>query len=80
MNRKLTAAMVGGGVGAFIGPVHRMALRLGNFADVVAGTFNRDAAQNAQTGRELLIAPERVYLDCKRCCKARRNAPTEWIS
>ncbi|MBQ9432057.1 MAG: Gfo/Idh/MocA family oxidoreductase [Kiritimatiellae bacterium] len=75
MNRKLTAAMVGGGAGAFIGPVHRMALRLGNFADVVAGTFNRDAAQNAQTGRELFIAPERIYPDWQTMLQSEAKRP-----
>ena len=81
MERKLTAAMVGGGVGAFIGPVHRMALRMGNLADVVAGAFNRNPEQNAQCGRDLGIAPDRVYRDWQTMlqCEAKRQDRVDFI-
>jgi predicted dehydrogenase len=41
-------AMVGGGPGAFIGPVHRMAAELDGRMTLVAGAFSRDAGKNAQ--------------------------------
>jgi predicted dehydrogenase len=42
--------MVGGGPGAFIGPVHRMAAALDGRFRLVAGAFSRDAAKSAETG------------------------------
>lgn len=60
---RLKYAMVGGGRGSFIGPVHRTAIRMDDLADIVAGCFSRDAAGNAETGGSLGIAPERIYPD-----------------
>ena len=42
MMKRLRYAMVGGSKGSFIGPVHRMAIRMDNLADLVAGAFSRD--------------------------------------
>lgn len=61
MGRKLRYAMAGGGIGSFIGPVHRMALRMDDEAELVAGCFSRTAGVNAETGAALGIAPDRVY-------------------
>ena len=47
----LRMAMVGGGPGAFIGPVHRMAAELDGRFRLVAGSFSRDASRNAEAGR-----------------------------
>ena len=41
-NRKLRMGMVGGGQGAFIGGVHRIAATLDQQIEVVAGCFSRD--------------------------------------
>ena len=54
-------AMVGGGIGAFIGKIHREAVRMDGGVDVVAGMFNRDAAQNAQIGEAIGVASDRLY-------------------
>lgn len=43
-------AMVGGGPGAFIGPVHRMAAELDGRLRLVAGAFSRDAAKSDAAG------------------------------
>ncbi len=53
--------MVGGGPGAFIGAVHRMAAALDGEYELVAGAFSADAAKSAQTGSELGLDGERVY-------------------
>jgi predicted dehydrogenase len=55
--------MVGGGPGAFIGAVHRMAARLDGRLDLVAGAFASDAARSRAMGRELGLEPGRVYPD-----------------
>ncbi len=48
--RKLRMGMVGGGQGAFIGWVHRMAAALDQQVDFVAGCFSRDF-ENTKTHR-----------------------------
>jgi predicted dehydrogenase len=53
--------MVGGGPGAFIGAVHRRAATLDGLAELVAGAFSSNAEKSAAHGRELHLAPERVY-------------------
>jgi len=58
---KLSLAMVGGGVGAFIGPVHRMAAELDGESALVAGAFSSDATRSAAAGRAYGVAPERAY-------------------
>ena len=53
--------MIGGGRGAFIGAVHRIAARLDGHWDLVAGAFSSDPARAAQSATELGIAAERSY-------------------
>lgn len=53
--------MVGGGRGAFIGSVHRMAARLDGEIDLVAGCFSADPEKSRQSGADLFIDPARVY-------------------
>lgn len=53
--------MVGGGQGAFIGRVHRIAAALDGQVDLVAGVFSRDWDNTRTTGRELYLDPSRVY-------------------
>jgi predicted dehydrogenase len=48
--KPLRLAMVGGGPGAFIGPVHRMAAELDGRFRLVAGAFSRDAGKSAAAG------------------------------
>ena len=53
--------MIGGGEGAFIGGVHRIAAALDQQVELVAGVFSRDAANSIATGERLFLDPERVY-------------------
>lgn len=59
--RRLRMGMVGGGQGAFIGGVHRMAAALDQQIELVAGCFSRDPANTAATGRQLYLDPARTY-------------------
>ncbi len=59
--RKLRLAMAGGGEGAFIGGVHRMAAALDGEWELVAGTFSSDADRNRRSGAALGLAPDRVH-------------------
>jgi len=53
--------MVGGGQGAFIGGVHRIAATLDQQIEVVAGCFSRDPENTRITGEELYLDPNRCY-------------------
>ena len=53
--------MVGGGPGAFIGAVHRMAAALDGDYQLIAGAFSADADKSRETGDELGLDPGRVY-------------------
>jgi predicted dehydrogenase len=61
--RRLRYGMIGGGRGAFIGAVHRMAARIDDSIELVAGCFSRDPEVSFASGAELHIAPDRVYSD-----------------
>jgi len=53
--------MVGGGLGAFIGGVHRMAARLDDRYVLAAGAFSSREDVNRASGEAFLVDPERVY-------------------
>ena len=59
--RKLRMGMVGGGQGAFIGGVHRLAAALDGHIELVAGVFSRDWNNTQTTGRSLYLDPSRLY-------------------
>ena len=59
--RRLRLGMVGGGEGAFIGAVHRIAARLDDRYELVAGAFSSDPARASASAAELGVAPERAY-------------------
>ncbi|MEM0896091.1 MAG: Gfo/Idh/MocA family oxidoreductase [Verrucomicrobiota bacterium] len=61
MNRKLRMGMVGGGRGAFIGAVHRMAANLDGKIELVAGAFSSDPEKSRLSGEDFFLDPDRVY-------------------
>ena len=71
--KRLSYAMVGGGRGSFIGPVHRMAIRMDDLADIVAGNFSRDSASNLATAEELGIDSSRTYSDWRSLIAAEKG-------
>ncbi|MDP1873975.1 Gfo/Idh/MocA family protein [Phenylobacterium sp.] len=66
----LRLGMVGGGPGAFIGGVHRMAARLDGRWSLVAGAFSSDPAVSAEFGASLGLSPERAYGDWAEMARA----------
>ena len=61
MNRKLRMGMVGGGRGAFIGAVHRMAANLDGKIELVAGAFSSSPEKSKLSGEDFFLNPDRVY-------------------
>ena len=60
---RLRVGMVGGGRNAFIGAVHRMAMRLDDLFELKAGALSADAENARVSGADLGLAPDRVYSD-----------------
>ena len=59
--RKLRYGMVGGGMDAFIGAVHRMAAALDGQIELVAGCFSSDPDKSRLSGESLHLTASRVY-------------------
>ena len=59
--KKLTYAMIGGGPGAFIGDVHRTAVRIDDQAVLVSGIFSRDYPKSLAFGKSLGLSEDRLY-------------------
>jgi len=75
--RKLRMGMVGGGQGAFIGWVHRMAAALDQQVEFVAGCFSRDFANTRTTGEQLYLDPARCYSTYQAMAEAEAELPAE---
>ncbi len=73
MMKRLSYAMVGGAGGSFIGPIHRMAVRMDDLADLAAGAFSRDAKANAATAAHCGVASDRVYGDWRELIAAEKD-------
>ena len=58
---KIRLGMVGGGHGAFIGAVHRMAARLDDEFELIAAALSADPARAIASGQALGLAAERIY-------------------
>ncbi|PVZ80285.1 oxidoreductase [Serratia sp. S1B] len=67
---RLKLGMVGGGEGAFIGAVHRLAARMDDEFELVAGAFSSNEQNCKRTGVLLHLAPERCYADYKQMALA----------
>lgn len=61
IGRRLRYGMVGGGPGAFIGAVHRMAAALDGEYELVAGAFASEAGRSREQGRLLGLDARRTY-------------------
>ncbi len=57
LGRRLRLAVLGGGPGSFIGPIHRAAARLDDRFEIVAGVLSSDPARNEAGAAALGIRP-----------------------
>jgi predicted dehydrogenase len=82
MTEKLKYGMIGGGPGAFIGAVHRAAIRLNNDAEIVAGAFSRTKEKSDETARELGIDLSRSYASYEEMAAAegQREDKLDWVT
>ena len=68
--------MVGGGQGAFIGAVHRVAAALDGQVELTAGVFSRDWNNTQATGRTLYLDPARLYRSAAEMAAAEAALPS----
>ncbi len=73
MARKLRMGMVGGGEGAFIGGVHRMAAALDGQIELVCGAFSSEPERARRSGEALYIDPKRNYPDFATMIKSEKR-------
>jgi predicted dehydrogenase len=73
--RRLRLGMVGGGQGAFIGAVHRMAARLDDRYELVAGALSADPQRARDSALALGLAPDRAYGSFAEMARREKNRP-----
>nr|WP_027863787.1 Gfo/Idh/MocA family oxidoreductase [Massilia alkalitolerans] len=73
--RRLRLGMVGGGDGAFIGAVHRIAARLDDCYEIVAGALSSDAERALRSGAAIRLDPARSYSDYREMARLESQRP-----
>jgi predicted dehydrogenase len=74
---KVRMGMVGGGEGAFIGAIHRLAAALDGDIDLVCGAFSGDPDRSRRSGEVLHLPPARVYPDYETMMAAEASLPID---
>ena len=69
-SRRLRLGFVGGGQGALIGQVHANGARLSNRWDIVAGALSSNSERAKASGKDWLLADDRVYSDYREMARA----------
>jgi predicted dehydrogenase len=75
MTAPVRFAMVGGGEGAFIGPVHRTAAAIAGNCRLIAGALSSDPERARRSGEALGLPPERCYADWRDLIAAEAALP-----
>src|SRR6058998_1111087 len=75
MSRKIRYGMVGGGRGAFIGAVHRVAAAMDQQIELVCGAFSSDPERSKASGADLFLPPERCYGTFEEMIKTEARLP-----
>jgi len=74
---KIKMGMVGGGEGAFIGAVHRMAAAIDGEIELVCGAFCSDAERSLRSGLALHLNEDRVYPDYEQMMQKEAALPAD---
>lgn len=70
-------AMVGGGEGAFIGPVHRTAAAIAGNCRLVAGAFSSNPERARRSGQALGLPADRTYASWAEMLEAEQRLPAQ---
>ena len=68
-SEKIRLGIVGGGIGAFVGSIHRIAARLDDRYELLAGALSSEPRRAADSAAELGIDPRRAYTSFKEMAK-----------
>ena len=74
---KLRLGMIGGGEGAFIGAVHRIAARIDDEYELVCGAFSSDAEKSKRSGIALGIDASRAYSSYQELIEKEKQLPED---
>lgn len=69
--------MVGGGRGAFIGAVHRIAAAMDQQIELVCGAFSSSPEKSKASGADLFLPPERSYGSFEEMIKKEKELPAD---
>lgn len=75
MSRKIRYGMVGGGRGAFIGAVHRIAAAIDQQIELVCGAFSSDPQKSKDSGADFFLPADRCYGSYEEMIKAEAALP-----
>jgi len=75
LGRRVRLAVIGGGPGSFIGPMHRLAARLDDCYDLVAGVLSSDPERALARGREIGLPEGRAYASVVAMLEAEKKRP-----
>lgn len=73
LGRRLRLAVIGGGPGSFIGPMHRLAARMDDRFEIVTGVLSSNPERARAAGAELGFAPDRIHTNVVEMLDAERN-------
>jgi len=74
---KIRYGMIGGGPGAFVGQIHRMAAAIDGKYHLLAGAFDIDPLKSKQMGEELGLDSKRVYGTYEEMIRAECSLPED---
>ncbi|WP_347156900.1 Gfo/Idh/MocA family protein [Pontibacter chitinilyticus] len=77
MHKKLRLGMIGGGQGAFIGAVHRIAAQLDGMYELVCGAFSSNPEKSKASGVLLGLPEDRVYTSYQELFAREQQLPEE---
>ncbi len=77
MSRKIRMGMVGGGRGAFIGAVHRIAAAMDGQIELVCGAFSSNPRKSKLSGKDLHLPKDRCYSSYEEMILAEKNLPED---
>ncbi|WP_233268759.1 Gfo/Idh/MocA family protein [Mucilaginibacter lacusdianchii] len=74
---KLKLGMIGGGQGAFIGAVHRIAARIDNEYELVCGAFSSEPQKSINSGLALGLQRSRIYTSYQELVEKEKQLPED---
>ncbi|MFN5360539.1 MAG: Gfo/Idh/MocA family protein [Bacteroidota bacterium] len=75
MQRKLKMGMIGGGLDAFIGAIHRMAAGIDGMIELSCGALSAHTETAIASGKHLLLPPDRIYTNYKEMIQREAQLP-----